>query len=89
MVQLFKNRTEKASEKSNVRHLGIRVIAVNYQVEIGDNLLVEAGVPPDVDIVLRLSLFNFLVVVSLHLYQRTENVLKKIIMFRDHSLILQ
>ncbi len=45
-------------------------------MKICDYLLVKAGVPPDIDIVLRLSLFHFLVIVSLHLHKRTENVLK-------------
>ncbi len=48
-----------------------------YQMKIRDDLFVQTGVPPDEDVVLRLSLFNLLVVIGLHLDKRSENVLLK------------
>ena len=48
---------------------------LTYQMKIRDELFVESCVPPDADVVLRLSLFHLLVVIGLHLDQRSENVL--------------
>lgn len=44
-------------------------------VEVADVLLVQADVPPDFYVVLRLRLLQLLVVIGLQLDQRTEYVL--------------
>ena len=43
--------------------------------EICDSLFVESDIPTDDDVVLRLRLLQFTIVISLQLDQRTENVL--------------
>ena len=45
------------------------------EVEVSDLLLVETDIPANDDVVLRLRLLQFLVVVSLQLHQRSEDVL--------------
>ena len=51
------------------------------QMKVGDTLLVQAQIPSDFDVLLRLRLLQLLVVVGLQLDERTENVLILITIF--------
>lgn len=51
------------------------------QGEVGDGLLVQADVPADVDVLLRLRLFQALVVIGLEFHQWAEYVLVLVAVF--------
>lgn len=51
------------------------------QGEVGNGLLIEADIPPDLDVFLCLRLLQTLIVVCFEFYQRTEYVLVLVTIF--------